>query len=255
MTPSRFIVIILTLFAVLGCNASTRVPQQQTVLSTKGPISIDVRTIGGDVSITADGSSVGTSVTVQRRILETLEFEDLMQWITLEADVVNTVVGQEVVVTTSAIHNDLNLMRADVSIITNSVEGVRIHTRNGDVILRGVSGSIDIRTSDGNILVATNQPMTKTVSIENHRGDIVYRVSQESTGKIDISAIGGEARLDVMTGTANVLQGTTKGHVLAELNNGQNVINIRTVGGNATVEVVKNPMANKFPWNFDWLPF
>ncbi|MBT4585254.1 MAG: DUF4097 family beta strand repeat protein [Phycisphaerae bacterium] len=255
MSSIQFNAILLISLAALGCSTSTKVPQQQIVLSTKGPISIDARTIGGDVTITADDSIHGTVVTVQRRILQELQIEDLMQWITLEADVVNTNIGQKVVVKTSASHNELNLMRADVSISTNSIEDVQVQTSTGDVTLLGISGSLDIRTSDGDILVATNNPMVKTVSIENHRGNIIFRVSELSTGNIDISAIGGDARFDAISGHASVLSNTSKGHVMAVLNDGKNVVNLRTVDGNASFEVVKNPMANRISWNFDWLPF
>ena len=146
-------------------------------------------------------------------------------------------------------------MRAGVSISTNSIEDVQVQTSTGDVTLLGISGSLDIRTSDGDILVATNNPMVKTVSIENHRGNIIFRVSELSTGNIDISAIGGDARFDAISGHASVLSNTSKGHVMAVLNDGKNVVNLRTVDGNASFEVVKNPMANRISWNFDWLPF
>jgi hypothetical protein len=255
MAPTRFIAILLITLAALGCSRSTNGPQQQIVLSTNGPISIEVHTIGGNVTITADSSNSGTVVTVQRRNMQEVEFEDLMQLISIETDVVNTGIGQEVIVRTSAIHNDLNLMRADVSIVTNSVEDVLVQTRNGDVVLLGISGSLDIQTSDGDVLVATDKPMIKSVSIENHRGNIVFRVSELSTGNIDISAIGGKARLDAITGKTNVLSNTTKGYVMAVLNNGKNGVNLRTVDGNASFEVVKNPMKNRSSWNFEWLPF
>jgi hypothetical protein len=231
------------------------VPDWQLVLNTSGPVAVDVDSFSGDITITADQSCVDTTVTFQRSSLRESEQDDLYRLISYTAQTQPTEIGQKVVVKAIATENELDLLRVDIAITTNSVEDVHLRTRNGDVTMLGVGGKLDVRTADGNILVSTNEPMTKPVLLENHRGNIVYRVSQEATGIVEVSAIGGRARFDALLGNTTLLPGSTTGFLNATLNDGRNEVVLRTVDGDAAVEVVENPMVKRHNWNFDWLPF
>jgi hypothetical protein len=43
--------------------------------------------------------------------------------------------------------------------------------------------------------------------------------------------------------------------MMAIVNDGRNNIALRTVDGNASFEILKNPMVPRSLWNFDWLSF
>ena len=82
MSHYRFTTILITFFLGIGCSVSTKVPTEQIVLNTMGPISIKVDSFGGDVTITADESNSNTVVTLEKRIVQELDLEDLSKWIT-----------------------------------------------------------------------------------------------------------------------------------------------------------------------------
>jgi hypothetical protein len=231
------------------------VPDWQLVLNTSGPVAVDVESFSGDITIEADQSCVDTTVTFQRSSLRESEQDDLYRLISYTAQTQPTEIGQKVVVKAIATENELDLLRVDIAITTNSVEDVHLRTRNGDVTMLGVGGALDVRTADGDIHVATNEPMTNSVLLENHRGNIVFRISKESAGTIEIATIGGRAGFDANLGKTTILPNSKIGLLNATLNDGQNEIILRTVDGDAVVEVVENPMAKRHNWNFDWLPF
>jgi len=220
-------------------------------IHTKGLVSINVESFAGDVNITADKDYQGTRVSVVKESKQGTSLDSVNCNIFAR----NTEIGEEIVVQISAEKNELRFMRANVSIFTKSVDGVRIKTKNGNVTLRNVSGSLNVHTTDGDVLVATTVPITDSVLIENHRGNIVVFAPEESTGNIDISAIGGRTSLDVLAGNTIVLPGSTKDHMMAIVNGGRNNIALRTVDGNASFEILKNPMVPRSLWNFDWLSF
>lgn len=251
MTTVRFIVILIVCTFCLGCSNATKFPANQFLLDTNGPVSIDVESFAGDVNITADKACLGTSVSVVKKTKQ----GTFLDSINCNIFARNTEIGEEVVVQISTEKDELRYMRANISIITKSVDNVRIKTRSGNVTLLGVSGSLDVHTTDGDVLVATTVPITDSVSIENHRGNIVFLAPEESTGTIDLSAIGGRTSLDILAGNATVLPGSTKGHMMAIVNGGRNNIALRTVDGNAIFEILKNPMAYRGFWDFDWLSF
>ncbi|MBC8522603.1 DUF4097 family beta strand repeat protein [PVC group bacterium] len=255
MTRLRFIAILLFPFSAIGCSNMHHVPDWQLVLNTSGPVAVDVDSFSGDITITADRTSVDTIINFHRSSSRESDQNNLYRFISYTAETRPTEIGQEVVVKATAIHNELDLLRVDIAITTNSVENVNLRTRNGSVTLLGVGGKLDVRTADGDIHVSTNEPMTKPVLLENHRGNIVYRVSQEATGIVEVSAIGGRAGFDALLGNTTLLPGSTTGFLNATLNDGRNEVVLRTVDGDAVVEVVENPMIKRHNWNLDWLPF
>ena len=251
MTTVRIIVILIICTFCLGCSNAAKFSANQFLLHTNGPISIDVESFAGDVNITADKDYQGTSVSV---VKETMQ-GTFLDSINCNIFARNTEIGEEVVVQISTEKNELRSMCANISIFTKYVDDVRIKTRDGNVTLRNVSGPLNIHTTDGDVLVATTVPITDSVSIENHRGNIVVLAPEESMGNIDISAIGGRTSLNVLTGNTTVLPGSTRDHMMAIVNHGRNNIALRTVDGNASFEIIKNPMVPRSLWNFDWLSF
>jgi hypothetical protein len=95
--------------------------------------------------------------------------------------------------------------------------------------------------------------MNEQVTVENRRGNIVYRVRSESSGLIDATAINGEATLDVRYGNAVILPGSTGVHLAARFNDGVNPITMRTVEGNIRIFVVPDPIGSEPLFDTDWI--
>ena len=95
--------------------------------------------------------------------------------------------------------------------------------------------------------------INSAVTIENRRGNIVFRVRGESSGIIDATAIGGDASLDLRQGEATILPGSTGDHLVAKFNGGTNAITMRTVDGNIRIHVVADPIGSEPLFSTDWI--
>jgi DUF4097 and DUF4098 domain-containing protein YvlB len=150
-------------------------------------------------------------------------------------------------------NDSLRSLYADITIRAPFIHNVAIHTQRGDVTVVGTSGSLTIQTSDGDVRVVTPYALNQKVTIENRRGNIVYRVSGTSSGIIDATAMNGAASLNVRQGDTIILPGTTGDHLIAIFNDGLNPIVMRTVEGDIRIYVLENPAANE-PWfTADWV--
>lgn len=224
-------------------------------LETTGPVSMYIDSFEGDVYIQQSDDHVGTSVEVLGRFADSSEISQGSSWLQCSATVHTNNLGQEVVVELVKTDDRIGRKQIRITIISSDIHGVRVQTTRGDVDVQGVSGSMDIRTSDGDVRIATRLPMTDSVSIDNHRGNIMYRVRPESSGLIDATALGGESVLYVPFGGSLILPNTTREHLVASINGGDNPIVLRTVDGDIRIAVTENPMRGQ-PWYINgWFPF
>jgi len=255
MCTLRIIVILAACFSGLGCSADSLSVIEHMNLVTTGPVSINVCSFEGNVSIQQSDDYVGTSIEVLSRVADPLEISQGSSWLRCSASVHTNDLGQEIVVELAETEGRIGRSQIQITITSSDIHGVRVKTTRGDVDVRGVSGSMDIRTSDGDVRVATRLPMTDRVSIENHRGDIMYRVRPESSGLIDATALGGESVLYVPFGGSIILPNTTREHLMATINGGENPIVLRTIDGDIRIAVTENPMRGQ-PWYIKgWFPF
>ena len=235
-----------------GCHQPQVLTYTPKTLDTAGPISIDVSSFAGNVTIIADDTALATTIEVTQRDdgYSELELPPLVQW---NAWKENGDLGQLVLVEATTEDDSLQTLHADILVRAQSIHGIRIRTSRGDVSVYGISGAVDIRTSDGDVRLATPLVMNDEVTIENIRGDINMRIRGESSGTIDATAMNGSAAVDVRHGDVIILPKTTGDHVMAQLNSGANQYIFRTVDGNVKLAVVENPIADE-PWfSFEWL--
>ncbi len=244
---------LISMLALAGCQSQQVVNYKATNLPTVGPVEIDVQSFSGDVKIIVDPTVVGTVVTA-------MQLEDSIDEVPLArakmrctTEIETGVTGQIVHIVATCDDNPLNLISAEIVVRANSIHGVTVSTKDGDVTLLGVSGAISIQTSDGDVRVVTPQVINSAVTIENRRGNIVFRVRGESSGIIDATAIGGDASLDLRQGEATILPGSTGDHLVAKFNGGTNAITMRTVDGNIRIHVVADPVGSEPLFSTDWI--
>jgi hypothetical protein len=243
----------IAIFALAGCQSPYVIHLPTKTLDTSGPVSIDVRSFGGDVTIVADPSVTGVTVWVLQRDVGAHRQDQLVQQIEFSADVERSSIGEIVHIVVSDTGGPLRTIRADVTVRANTIHGVSIETEHGDVVVVGITGYLNIRTSDGDVRIVTPKAMTDPVAIENRRGDILYRVRRESSGMIDAIAMNGTATLELHYGDGVILPGTTSDHLIASFNNGVNPVIMRTVDGNVRISVVADPMGSEPLFNTDWI--
>lgn len=242
----------ILILALAGCQSTYVLNLPPATLDINGPVSVDVRSFGGNVTLISDPDVSGATITVAQRDIGNDANRKPVSRIGWTASVAVGPFGEVLTVVASSDDDSLRSLHADITIRAPIVHGVAIYTQRGDVAVVGTSGPLTIQTSDGDVRVTTPNALNEPVTIENRRGNIVYRVSSESTGDIDATAMNGSASLDLRQGDAVIHHGTTGDHLVATFNGGTNRIIMRTVDGDIRIYVLENPRTNE-PWfTADW---
>lgn len=243
----------IAILALAGCQSPQAVEYTSAHLATSGPVEINVQSFGGNVTVIADPAVIGTVVSAQQLERRNSEIQIVEPKIECTTEIKTSETGQVVFVNATCDDNALQLIHADIVIRAASIHNVSIETTRGNVTLLGISGAISISTNDGDVRIVTPLVINEPVTIENRRGDIVYRVRGESSGKIDATAVNGRASLDLRQGEATILEGSTGDHLVANFNGGIHPIAMRTVDGDIRIAVVADPVGSEPLLNTDWI--
>jgi len=217
-------------------------------LATTGPVSVDIDSFAGSVSVRANPNLSETLVSVERAShrgwfkYETAgeELARIEYQVDLERDLSG---GEVVAVRTDHVGPMSAFGRANIRIETPELESVRVRTTRGDVQVLDHRGEIDLRTSHGDVRVATPWPARDAVSILNQDGDVQYRIRGESTGRFDLETVNGIVHQRCKFGTWRGIGPDNRAdRIEAVLNNGDNPVVIRTSEGDIEVVVVPDPV-------------
>ncbi len=248
-----FRICFTVLFFLAGCQSTQVVDLNTANLNTRGPVSIDVQTFAGTVTIIADPTVLGTVVSAN-------QYEDGLGAVPVAKLYMKTTtyvekgpLGETVYVVATCDDDPLHLITANIVIRSKNIHGVRVENGRGDITLKGITGAVNVQTRDGDVRIVTPLVMNEQVTVENRRGNIVYRVRSESSGMIDATAINGEATLDLRYGHAVILPGSTGDHLSAQFNDGENKITMRTVDGNVRIHVNPDPIGSEPLFTTDWI--
>jgi len=229
----------------LQALARQTVVDEPRTFDVAGPIAVDVTSFGGNVTITADEDLTEATVKVTRDarhgFMRGDEAEASLDEIDYSAELVNRETGQVLEVRTWTDHDQPYHQRAHLLITAPEVTDVHVRTSGGTVIAEMVHGTVDIETSDGDVRVMTNKPMTRRVTIVNSDGDIDYRVRGESTARFDAQTVRGQVLQRVRNGRMIVMSSTDHNSLQATLNEGSNPVTLRTVDGDIRIAVVPEP--------------
>lgn len=255
-------ILILTCLAAVGCtNVQHQRPawasfnpndwpnrsEKDTpiLLDVTGAIAIDVESFNGDVVITGNPNIRQASVQIVKEGVQgykrTKEAKESLVDISATVEIVGGEMGQVLQVRTSTTNPEPYYQRAHVIMEVPQIDGVSVHTHNGKVYVTNIAGAVDISTDDGEVRVMSNQAMLKPVTIVNRNGDINYRVRGESTGRLDCQTIDGRVFQLVRYGRVKLMEPTDRTTLNATLNDGTNLIRLRTVKGDIRIAVVSNP--------------
>jgi len=258
MRPARLLTAILLAAALgaAGCSATApsnpwrnfgdKHQNEPTLeLATVGPIGIDIELFNGTVKMECDPKLENTRVTLTRRASHGWgrggEAKASLDDIATSAQIVPGTLGPTLQIRASTTNAEPHFQAVDVEIKTAAIENVYVRTSNGWVFARGVSGELDIESSDGDILVLTAEPLTQPIAMRTDRGDIDLRMRSESRGVLRTEALRGEVLQKIHFGTFRVYEGTDDDTLLGTLNNGTNPIDLRAIDGDVRVMVVRDP--------------
>lgn len=242
---SSIALFFLALLILLSGCATSAAWDDDSRFQAELPIAIDVESFAGNITVNTTDRWPEVRVRVRRAAvhgqLRAKEASDSLEAITYTAEMTHDEVAPKLVIRTKTTHDEPHFQRAHVFIDVPRVENVSVRTARGDVTLTGVSGAIDIETTEGEVRLLTNRALNKPVTILNQRGDIHFRCRGESQGYFDCEAIRGEVTRQIKYGYVNVEGDSRHDRFRGRLNNGDNPITLRTVDGNIRISVVHNP--------------
>ncbi len=211
-----------------------------------GPVSVDVESFNGHVVIKADPKATGVTFQVQREgthgLLRGGESERAIEGIDYTAEIVPGELGPVLKVRTWTDTPEPHFQMANIWITAPGIQNVKVVTKNGCVRVDGMSGSADITTREGDIVIMTNEPMTRPVTAVTSEGNIDYRVRGESTGNFDAETVRGVIKHRLLYGRFT-MEPSDSNALRMTLNDGENPIRLRTVDGDIRIAVVSNPVA------------
>jgi hypothetical protein len=255
MATTRLIVFLLVSFLGFGCSSSYRADSEHIHLITTGPVLLNVDAFAGDVILHEIENHVGTSIEIRCTVATPMQLTSDSILVQISAFIERHTFGEEVIVKVFDTEQPYLKKHTQIIVTTSVFSGVQISTSKGNIDVPCNAIPLNIRTSDGDVYIAITDPMTENISVTNKRGDIYLNILPDSSGIVDATAIGGESILNARAGHSNLLIGTTKEHLLATINEGDNVFSLNTVDGNVYIKVTDNPQ-NGWSWSLDdWLPF
>jgi DUF4097 and DUF4098 domain-containing protein YvlB/polyhydroxyalkanoate synthesis regulator phasin len=104
----------------------------------------------------------------------------------------------------------------DISVEDSTTPSLAIENKSGDVVLRGVVGNINARTASGD--VRTSASHGKVVAVESVSGDVVVDLDQPLAGNVSVRTVSGNSRIGLCDGSdARVSLSTLRGSVACSL--------------------------------------
>src|SRR6185295_16310691 len=88
------------------------------------------------------------------------EAKESLADISYTAEIVPGELGQKLLVRTSTTNPEPHYQRANLFIELPDVDGVTVRTTNGKVYAQNISGEVDISTTEQDVRVMTNRPLT-----------------------------------------------------------------------------------------------
>ena len=214
----------------------------------QGAIDVDVDSLGGDVTVIGDPHATVTTVEVVREAhhgyLRGTDSEEALRMAGWSASLAPGPGPLETLSLRTAYDGpEPWFIRIHVRIVTPELAAVRVRTTRGSIEVINNTGSLDMHTDEGGILVASVHPQRGSSTLIGKEGDIDYRVPRGSTGEFDIGVVEGAIKMRVTEGQWRYTErANTEDTVNATLNSGTNPILIRTTEGDIRISVVPNPL-------------
>jgi DUF4097 and DUF4098 domain-containing protein YvlB len=228
--------------------ANQRVADDPLVFDLEGPISVDVETFAGDVSIEADPKLKQGEVRIVREGLHGFgrskeakaSLGDINATAELgAADTSRGELGQTLRIRASSTNPEVYLQRAHIFVKAPAIDGVFVHSEDGSITVRHIEGTVDIEGSNGVVSVRTNLVMNHPVTIINKNGDVIYRAGAGSSGDVDAQTVNGLANADIRYGAVTVAPVTRNDLFRGTINGGTNRVVLRTTNGDVKIAVMK----------------
>jgi hypothetical protein len=151
-----------------------------------GAVDLDIRSRNGSVTIKLDGDSewVGFEValTTGGATKEEAEARYALAKASAKAKLVDGVGHLDIVFPEPRHRND----GADVVVILPKLNGVKVKTSNGNVVISGATSGVNVDTSNGEIRVSLADEATGSVTLETSNANVFLSVGPTFVGSIEL---------------------------------------------------------------------
>ena len=217
-------------------------------INTVGMIDLEVESFGGTVRIEAVPGMVGTVIEPvlrsyhgNRRRGESIDTLDHLHY---RVEMLKGELDRETLLITTWSDDDEDHYQAiDFFIQTGSVGSVKVRTERGRVWVKDNQHGVDIETTQGDVRVVTQHPMTEPMTMVTKSADIDFRASAGSGGHYDVESIGGHI-YQRFTHTRITATSPDNGQsvFVAQVGESTAPVTIRTTYGDVRVAIVDDPL-------------
>ncbi len=243
--PLLLLVLMASLMTSGGCSVKSRADRQP--LTLEGPVSVEVENFAGDVTIRSIDPRTGSTphVTVTGEALHAInrrgDAADALESIDWHAELEQDDRGPRLVVRVTTDDDEAHILRAHVTVHVLIVDGTTVRTTRGDVSIDELTGPVDVRTTDGDVELLSDQPLRDPISIFTSEGDVNVRLAPGTSGDFDLHAEHGSVSMKIKSGQMAVAGSTSNDTFFGRLNDGTAPIIIRTTDGDIRFTVKPNP--------------
>lgn len=228
-----------------GCGAVTSQRLEVALPTEPAPLAVDVSNPRGSVEIRVDARVESPRIVADvqwARGVEDDRARKLAKSITIESSVEQGPGGAVLRVRARDEVKDLPKHWANLRIVLPRVDGVRVVSSGGDVILAGVSGAVQVENGDGAIELRTDKPVTAPVALIATRGNVYFQAPVGSRGVFDMQTGAGEAAFVSRSVLLRDMR-ATRSSIMGVLAAGDNPITLRSDRGDVRAWVIEKPMA------------
>ena len=227
-----------------GCGHAvfgTRMP-----LELSGPVSVDVVTFAGKVTITSTGDAPGEPyVYVRPRATHSIhrmgDAKASLKDIDWSVETVEENGRTVIRVRATTLYPESGMQRLHVTVSVPDIDGINVSTRLGAVDVRDVQGPINIDTTRGDVDIVTNRPIHGPVTVTTTDGDITFRAPPGTKGRLDAFTADGRVVCSVRDEKLRVHGRSGDRTMQGVINDGEEPLTFRTNDGTIRIVVKKNP--------------
>ena len=243
--PSRVIVTVLALApgALLAACSTTAEIKRYSFPVDPGTtmLAVDVQNFRGSVEVRtgAPGSEARVEAQFDSAGLSTKRAEKLQAETSVDATLEQGD-GRGVLRVVTANPDETEELASRVVVHVPRCDGLRIINRGGVVEAVGTRGATEIHNRNGGIEFRTNHAITEDVTILNTDGSIYIQVPLESTGRVDLETLEGQAVLRDYSGNAGEMI-VAREAIQTTIGDAGNTITARTNSGEIRMWVMEEP--------------
>jgi len=219
---------------------------ETTLVGAEGVLDVDVTAFAGDVVIRADPKAATATIDAVRRGTHGHsrrgESQDSLEQIAVSYGVEERDSGRTIVVRATTTAAEPWFQMVDIEVTLPQLGTAIVRTARGHVFVTDFTEGVDIETTKGDVRAVSNHVLSQPSTILDAEGSIDWRAPPGSSARIDAEAVNGSVRIKARESRwLGIDPRNDHDSMHGTINDGTNLIVLRTVDGDIRVFVGRNP--------------